>query len=42
MLLDVDVMAYGENAMMERKLRQLANQVVLVGIHSSAEIEVTP
>lgn len=42
MLLDVDMMAYRESAIMERKLKQLTNQVVLVGFHSSSEIEVTP
>ena len=38
MLSGDDVMAYGENRVMERKLEQLSNHVVVVGFHSLGEL----
>ena len=35
-------MAYQENSIMERKLKQFAKHVVVVGFRSLGEMEVTP
>lgn len=37
MLSDIDLMAYRENSIMERKLEQFANHVVVIGFRSLAK-----